>query len=168
MEPIEREKILVIDKNEEKFLNAPYGGLFGNAAIVQIVEEMISDPFIEYRVKDLQELLNLSPTSITNSLKTLVNIGLIIKEEQDPQRPVYRINTHSKKFRALTLLTFAVNDDHTGSHLMDHEIERYYQEIVKATQYKNYALTLTKNDFYRCSRGVLKAVPYTYAGVSTA
>ena len=168
MEPIEREKILVIDKNEEKFLNAPYGGLFGNAAIVQIVEEMISDPFIEYRVKDLQELLNLSPTSITNSLKTLVNIGLIIKEEQDPQRPVYRINTHSKKFRALTLLTFAVNDDHTGSHLMDHEIERYYQEIVKATQYKNYALTLTKNDFYRCSRGVLKAVPYTYAVVATA
>ena len=157
MEPIEREKILVIDKNEEKFLNAPYGGLFGNAAIVQIVEEMISDPFIEYRVKDLQELLNLSPTSITNSLKTLVNIGLIIKEEQDPQRPVYRINTHSKKFRALTLLTFAVN-----------EIERYYQEIVKATQYKNYALTLTKNDFYRCSRGIMKAAPYTYAGVSTA
>lgn len=168
MKLMEREEILIIDKNEERYLNNPYGGLFGNAAIVQIVEEMISDPFIEYRVKDLQELLDLSPTSITNSLKTLVNIGLIIKEEQDPQRPVYRINTQSKKFRALTLLAFAVNDDHTGSHLMDHEIERCYQEIVKATQYKNYALTLTKNDFYRCSRGVLKAVPYTHAVVATA
>lgn len=60
MKLMEREEILIIDKNEERYLNNPYGGLFGNAAIVQIVEEMISDPFIEYRVKDLQELLDLS------------------------------------------------------------------------------------------------------------
>lgn len=159
-------EILVLNKTEEKYLNLPYGGLFGNAAIVQIVEEMISDPFIEYRVKDLQDLLDLSPVSITNSLKTLVNLGLIMKEDQDPQRPLYKVNLKSKKFKALTILAYAINDDHNNSSLMDREIERYYAGLMGVKSYNQFgltALTSNKNDFKRHSESITKVHTYSAA-----
>lgn len=162
MEHLCKQDTARIDREEEKYLSTPYGGLFGNAAIVQIVEEMISDPFIDYRVKDLENQLALSTTSITNSLKTLVNLGLVIREEKDPQRSIYRINLNSKKYRALTFLTYAITDDHEHSSLMDREIERYYQGLMAKVQYRNQAQTLPKVDLSKEFKKMSQDSPHSY------
>ena len=33
----------------EEYLDKPYGGLFGNTVLAQVVEEIIADPTMDYR-----------------------------------------------------------------------------------------------------------------------
>ncbi|CVK32078.1 hypothetical protein [Methanoculleus bourgensis] len=42
-------KLPKLPEELEEYLNKPYGGLFGNTVLAQVVEEIIADPTMDYR-----------------------------------------------------------------------------------------------------------------------
>jgi len=109
-------KLPKLPEELEEYLNKPYGGLFGNTVLAQVVEEMTGK----------------RPPSIREALKTLVRLGLIENISSDVQHPVYRVVVESKKFVALSLLAYAVIDDRDGTDCMDTAILDYYNSSLRA------------------------------------
>lgn len=114
-----------------RWVDKPYGGLFGSAVIVKVVEELIADPESEYRIRDLTELLNASPNSIKSALVNLEALNLVTRKNRDPQRPVYIVNNSSRTFTALNHLTLALDDDRDGTEFMNEEILNYCDMLKK-------------------------------------
>lgn len=112
----------------------PYGGLFGNAVQVQLVEKIIADPSLVYRPRDFKEMLGVSPNSIKKSINKLVDLKLLIDITKDKYRPEYTVNTDSKQLLALTLLAYAVLDDRDGTNLMNRHISEYCDKILSTEQ----------------------------------
>lgn len=113
----------------------PYGGLFGEDTQTRIVEEIVADPYRDYRPKHLEEITGASEPTIRKALKNLTNLGLLIKDESDIQHPIYRLNLQSKKIIALTFLSYASIDDRDGSIYMDEAVfEYFHKEILPKTQ----------------------------------
>jgi hypothetical protein len=137
----------------EGYLDNPYGGLFGDSVHARVVEEIIADPFRDYRPKDLEEQTETSAPAVRKALTTLTTLGLLKIDRSDRQHPIYKVNLKSKKFVALTFLSFAVLDDRDGSECMDDAIFDYCgsvlaekgQPLAVATavtyQYKGVAMT---------------------------
>lgn len=90
-------KLPKLPEELEEYLNKPYGGLFGNTVLAQVVEEIIADPTMDYRPRYLEEMTGKRPPSIREALKTLVRLGLIENISSDVQHPVYRVVVESKK-----------------------------------------------------------------------
>ncbi len=126
------EKIPNLPKDLEEFLDKPYGGLFGNTVLAQVVEELVADPTMDYRPKYLEEMTGKKAPSVRESLRTLVRLGLIENVSDDLQHPVYRVVVGSKKFVALSLLAYAVIDDRDGTECMDAAIRDYYTARLRA------------------------------------
>jgi len=125
-------KLPKLPEELEEYLNKPYGGLFGNTVLAQVVEEIIADPTMDYRPRYLEEMTGKRPPSIREALKTLVGLGLIENISSDVQHPVYRVVVESKKFVALSLLAYAVIDDRDGTDCMDTAIQDYYNSSLRA------------------------------------
>ena len=119
------EDLPVISAEFAKFINKPYGGLFGDAVVVHVIQAVVADPTREYRPKDLEEFTGASNNSVKNALNTLVGLKLLIKDSRDSRRPVYRVNLMSRKLIALTFLAFAVLDDREDTDCMDDAIVEY-------------------------------------------
>lgn len=115
----------------EKYLNEPYGGLFGNNTQIRIVEEIVADPYRDYRPKNLEEMIGTSEPTIRNALKNLSDLGLLEKDTSDIQHPIYRLNLHSKKIIALTFLSYASIDDIDESNCMDEAVFDYYHKEIE-------------------------------------
>lgn len=109
----------------------PYDGLFGDSNLIRVLRQVIADPFTEYRPIDLEKLTNNCAPTVRDSLKTLTSLGLLIKDERDHQHPVYRVNTESKRYLALTFLAYAVLDDKKGTDCMDDVIADYCNSVSK-------------------------------------
>lgn len=109
----------------EKYVEVPYGGLFGKSTLVDVLEEIIADPYRNYRPKDLEEIINASSPSIRKSLLTLTSIGILGKDVGNQKHPVYRANIDSKRLMALTFLSYAMLDDRDGTTCMDEAIIDY-------------------------------------------
>lgn len=109
----------------ERYIEKPYGGLFGNSVIVDLLEEIASDPYRNYHLKDLEEIINASSPSIRKSLSTLTSIGMLVKDVGNQKHPVYRANIDSKRLIALTFLSYAMLDDRDGTACMDEAIIDY-------------------------------------------
>ena len=109
----------------EKYVEVPYGGLFGKSILVDVLEEIIADPYRNYRPKDLEEIINVSSPSIRKSLSTLTSIGMLEKDVGNQKHPVYRANIDSKRLMALTFLSYAMLDDRDGTTCMDEAIIDY-------------------------------------------
>jgi hypothetical protein len=86
-------------KELERYLDRPYGGLFGDTVTAQVVEEIVADPPSDCRPRDLEESIGASPPAARKAPSTLASLGLRIKDAGDRQHPVYRVNTKSKKVR---------------------------------------------------------------------
>ncbi|MCK4734335.1 MAG: hypothetical protein KAT65_17910 [Methanophagales archaeon] len=112
-------------------MNRPYGGLFGNSVQINVVEEIVADPYSDYRPKDLEEIIGASAPSIRRALQNLTNLGLLIKDVGDAQHPVYRPNLDSNKIVALTFLAYAMIDDRDGSECMNTAISDYYMRVLR-------------------------------------
>jgi len=110
----------------------PFGGLFGDSHMVRVISQVIADPFEEYRPKDLMELTEISAPSMRKALKKLTRLGFLIEDSQDRQHPVYRVNTASKRYLALTMLAYAVVDDRNGTDCMDGVIAEYYDSDLRS------------------------------------
>jgi hypothetical protein len=120
-----------LPKELERYLERPYGGLFGDTVIAQVVEEIVADPHSDYRPKDLEDLTGASSPAVRKALSALTSLELLIKDASDSQHPVYRVNTKSKKFVALTLLAYAVLDDRDGTSCVDTTIRDYYNSALR-------------------------------------
>jgi len=107
----------------------PYDGLFGDSNLIRVIKQVIADPFTEYRPIDLEELTKNSTPTVRESLKVLTSLGMLIKDERDQQHPVYKVNTESKRYIALTFLAYAVLDDRNGTDCMDDVVADYYSEL---------------------------------------
>lgn len=121
-----------LPKEFEAFVDKPYGGLFGNTVLANVVEELVASPSVIYRPKDLEELTGRAEGSIRSALATLLRLNLIENlSPDDAQHPRYRVNTGSKKFVALSLLAYAMLDDRDGSDCMDMAVHNYYSNYVR-------------------------------------
>lgn len=115
----------------EIFVDKPYGGLFGDNIQINIIEEIIADPYDDYRPRYFEEITGASPPTIRKALNNLTNLGLIEKDTRDRQHPIYRLNFNSKKQIAMTFLSFALVDDRDESDLMNAAILDYYIKEIK-------------------------------------
>ncbi|NQE45898.1 hypothetical protein C5S31_07750 [ANME-1 cluster archaeon GoMg2] len=115
----------------ERYVNKPYGGLFGNSVQVNVVEEIVADPYSNYRPKDLEEIIGASPPAIRRALGDLTTLGLLKKDLSDAQHPIYHPNLDSKKIIALTFLAYAMTDDREGTNLMNTAILDYFIKNIK-------------------------------------
>ena len=121
----------------------PYGGLFGDSVLVEVIEEMVADPLHYYRSKDLEEILERSKPSIRGALRKLTSLGLLENVSSDTRHPLYRVNMESKRLAALTFLAYAVHDDREGTTSMDEAIAHYY----KSTLWEIYGPCVITNDY---------------------
>lgn len=125
-------KLPELPEELEEFLEKPYGGLFGNTVLAQVVEEIVADPTMDYRPGYLEEMTGKKAPSIREALRVLVRLGLIENVSSDVQHPVYRVVVESKKFIALSLLAYAVIDDRDGTDCMNTAILDYYNRSLRA------------------------------------
>lgn len=119
------EDLPMIPEEFEKYVGKPYGGLFGESIQTNVVEEIVAEPYVDYRPKNLEKIIGASSPSIRKALNNLAELGLLIKEESDKQHPIYRVNRDSKKLIALTFLAYSVIDDRDGSDCMNNGILEY-------------------------------------------
>jgi hypothetical protein len=112
-----------------KFVDKPYGGLFGDAVITHVVQELVADPDAKIMPTELADLLGKSYNPVNNSLKTLAALDFLIKDERDPQRPVYVVNQSSQRLIALTFLALGDIDDREGTKIMDRTILEYCRSL---------------------------------------
>jgi len=125
-------KLPELPEELEEFLDKPYGGLFGNTVLAQVVEEIVADPTMDYRPGYLEEMTGKKAPSIREALRVLVRLGLIENVSSDAQHPVYRVVVESKKFIALSLLAYAMIDDRGGTDCMNTSILDYYNRSLRA------------------------------------
>jgi hypothetical protein len=125
------EDLPILPESMEVYLNKPYGGLFGSSVLAQVVEEIVSDPTMDYRPGYLEELTGASAPSIREALAPLVDLGLLPKGKETGRHPVYRVNMASKKCAALSLLAYAILDYRDGTDCMDDAVYDYYSKVVR-------------------------------------
>jgi len=109
----------------------PFAGLFGDSHLSRIIAQIIADPFEVYRPKDLEELAEASAPSTRKALRILTKQGLLIRDDRDKQHPTYKVNIDSKKYMALTLLSYSEVDDDLGTDCMDDLIAEYYDSDLR-------------------------------------
>lgn len=133
------------------YIDKPYGGLFGDAkqTIMQtkIIEEIVADPYRDYRLHYFEEMTGASAPSIRKALNTLTSLRLIDKDISDIKHPIYRANLNSKKMVALTFLSLASIDDRDGTECMDFAILDYYLKILSGKIQPLAAATAMKFEF---------------------
>jgi hypothetical protein len=120
-----------LPKELGRYVHRPYGGLFGDSAQIKIIEEIVADPYSEYRPKDFEEIIGASAPTIRRVLSDLTTLDLLIKDSSDVQHPVYRPNLESQKIIALTFLAYAMTDDRDDSDFMNSAILDYYIRVLR-------------------------------------
>ena len=125
------ERLPELPREFEIYLDKPYGGLFGDNVQTKIIEEVVADPYRDYRPKYLEEMTGAGAPTVRNALANLTNLGLLEKDISDAQHPIYRLNLKSKKIVALTFLSYASIDDRDGTECMDDAILDYYMKVLR-------------------------------------
>jgi hypothetical protein len=131
----------------EEHLDQPYGGLFGDSVNAKVIEEIISDPYSDYRPKFLEQMTGASPPSVRSALKILTSLGLLLKDSSDRQHPKFTVNFKSKKAVALTLLSYAVIDDREHSDCMDSAIMDYCATVLKEKIQPQAVATISRYEY---------------------
>lgn len=122
---ITEEPIPELSQELWRYAQKPYGGFFGNAVIVQVIQEIVANPSEEIRPTDLADSLEKSYNMVNSALNTLTVLKFLQKDLGDPQRPIYRVDLNSKRLLALTFFASAVVDDRDGTDTMIDEVLDY-------------------------------------------
>jgi hypothetical protein len=125
------ENIPNLPKEWEQRLEIPFDGLFGESAIVKVLQEFVSDPYSECRPSNIEELTELTEPTVRTALNELLRLGVITKTSTDPRRPVYKADHRSKRLTALTFLTYAILDDRDGTDIMDASAKHYCESMMQ-------------------------------------
>ena len=136
----------------EIYLDKPYGGLFGDNVQTKIIEEVVADPYRDYRPKYFEEMTGARAPTVRKALANLTDLGLLEKDVNDVQHPIYRLNLKSKKIIALTFLSYASIDDRDGTECMDNAILDYYMKILSQKVQPLAVATMVK---YECDGRIL-------------
>lgn len=120
-----------MDNMTENHDDSPFGGILGNNVIVRIVEELIADPESVYSPTDLSELTSSSAPQVRKSIERLLKAGFVKPANRSEKRPVYKVDTSTNKFVALTLLAYAAIDDKEKTNLMLRAIKQYLKNNTK-------------------------------------
>jgi hypothetical protein len=136
------EPIPELSKDLWRYAEKPYGGFFGNAVIVQVIQEIIANPTEEIHPTEMAESLGKSYNMVNGALNTLTLLKFLQKDNRDPKRPIYLANPDSKRLLALTFFASAVVDDRDGSDSMNEEILDYCTEKLLC-----YSVPLTSSQF---------------------
>lgn len=120
-------------KEWEKDMDTPFAGLFGDTAQLRVLQEVVADPYSDYRPKDLIALTGLSEPSVAKATSALLAQGILKNISNDGRRPIYRADTTSRKLTALTFLTYAIIDDRDGLESMDSAVKHYAGEAAEDT-----------------------------------
>ena len=126
-----KEELPELPEELEKYVEKPYGGLFGDNVQIRIIEEIVADPYRLYRPKHFEELTGGSQPSIRKALNSLTSLGLLEKDSTDKQHPIYRPNLKSRRIAAMTFLSLASIDDRDKTDCMDMAIADYYMTEIK-------------------------------------
>ena len=119
----------------EDRIDIPFDGLFGESALVKVLQEFVSDPYSEHRPLDIEELTGLTEPTVRTALNDLMQLGVIRKISKDSRRPIYKANHISKRMTALTFLAYAILDDRDDTDIMDTSVMHYCETI---RQYANF------------------------------
>lgn len=104
----------------------PFGGIIGDSVRIRLLEEFISDPDNPtYSLADLARYTASSPPAVKKELTKLLKQGFIKVTNKNTHRPTYQVDTKSKRFFILTLLSTAVLDDKNGTELTEYEMDNY-------------------------------------------
>jgi hypothetical protein len=139
------------DEEKLKISELPFGGLLGNSVLLRVIQEIIADPYREFRPKMLRTLTSSSPPRIQIALDILTSLRFVENTSNDAQRPVYRANLESKRLMALTLLAYAINDDRDGTDCMNEAI-KYYCDDILFMQFRSPNTTQVYNVSYTYNR----------------
>ena len=134
----------LLPRELEDYLGKPYGGLFGTGVNARVVEQVVADPYRDYRPKDLMELEKASAPAIRRALADLTRLGLLVRDRSDRQHPVYRVDRSSKKLVALTLLAYASLDDRDGCNCMDAAVLEYCRTDLREALMPSVVVTETE------------------------
>jgi hypothetical protein len=127
---MEKEQLPELPEEFEASLKKPYAGLFGDNVQIRIVTEIVANPYRYYRPKLFQEKTGASLPSIRKALNSLVDLGLLFKDSDDPQHPLYVPNLDSKKLLTLTFLAYAFIDDRDGTDCLEDAIKDYSNRTI--------------------------------------
>ena len=130
---IELKDLPLLSEEDELELEAgklPFGGLLGNSVLLRVIEEIVADPYREFRPKKLKVLTDSSAPRIKAVLDALTDQELLEKTTTDSQRPVYKVNLESKRLTALTLLAYAAIDDRDKTDCMIQAIKDYCSDML--------------------------------------
>ncbi len=125
------EQLPELPEELENYIDKPYGGLFGDNVQIRIIEEIVADPYRNYRPKYFEEMIGATAPPVRRTLNNLTALGLLEKDTTDKQHPIYLPNLKSKKIVALTFLSYASVDDRDGSDSMDSAIMDYFLKMLK-------------------------------------
>lgn len=128
---MEEEQFPELPEEFEASLKKPYAGLFGDNVQIRIVTEIVANPYRYYRPKLFQDKTGASLPSIRKALNSLVDMGLLFKDSDDPQHPLYVPNLDSKKLLALTFLAYGFIDDRDGTNCLDDAVRDYCEKAKK-------------------------------------
>jgi len=136
---MEEDQLPELPEEFEASLKKPYAGLFGDNVQIRIVTEIVANPYRYYRPRLFQEKTGTSLPSIRKALNSLVDMGLLYKDSDDPQHPIYTPNLDSKKLLALTFLAYAFIDDRDGTDCLDDAIKDYCEKTKKGSPHQSRA-----------------------------
>jgi len=139
---------------ERKYYDTPFGGLFGNSVIANVVEEIIADPYSTYTAESLKDLTDRSLPRIRKALVYLKEMGLL--KSVDSNR--YTVNRKTKKFSALIFLAYAVSDDNDTTDIMDAKILKYCSVHFK-DKIEPQVFVMATNDTYQKTSEITRFSP---------
>jgi DNA-binding transcriptional ArsR family regulator len=124
----------------------PYGGLFGDSALIRIIEEIVADPYSYYRTKDFEEVTGSSTPSVRKALTILTDMGLLKKDARDSQHPIYQPVLDSKTLLALTFLSYAIIDDKEETNCLEAALIDHYKKVIEKQRQNSAMVTVADYD----------------------
>ena len=115
----------------DRYADRPFGGLFGTNIQLKVLEELVADPYSNYRIADLARILGISTKSTKSALAALERLGFVSRENENSKHPIFRVNKDSRMLTALTFLSYALSDDRDSTQLMDEAVLEYYERNIR-------------------------------------
>lgn len=115
----------MLPATDDELVGVPFGGLLGNSVAVRALNQFVADPYTVYTTHTVAGLAGATPPRVRDALTNLAAVGFLLKDSTNPRRPLYRANPESKRLIALTLLSYAVLDDHFSTSHFDTAILDY-------------------------------------------
>ena len=111
----------------EGMADVPFEGLFGSLSQQRVLQELVADPYSTYTPRDLTELTELTEPTVREAVVALVRLGIVRNVSRRRMRPVYQVNSDSKRMVALMFLSYAALDDSCGEDHLGDAVKYYYE-----------------------------------------